>query len=99
MPPVARPAKTCARKVSMGSVAQVGTANRLVGAHRRRLAVDHDATGLEEVSALGELERKRRVLLDEQDRDLLVAIDGAQDLENVGDDERRQAEGRLIEEQ
>ena len=41
----------------------------------------HDAPGLQQVGVVGELERERRVLLDQQHADAVLLVDRAQDLE------------------
>ena len=46
---------------------------------------------------IGEAEGHRRVLLHDQHADLLLFIHGAQDLEQLPDDERREAERGLVE--
>jgi hypothetical protein len=54
---------------------EIGRAHGVVVAHRRGRARQHDAAGLEQVGGVGELERERRVLLDQQDRDVLALAD------------------------
>ena len=56
-----------------------------------------DAAGLEHVGVVGELERQRRVLLDQQHAHLLLLVDAAHDAEDLLHDQRRQAERRLVE--
>ncbi len=46
-----------------------------------------------------ELERDGGVLLDEEYADLLVAVQPAEDVEDLAHDQRREAEGRLVEQQ
>jgi len=48
---------------------------------------------------IGEVERRRDVLLDEQDAHALLAIDGAHDAEDLAGDERREPERGLVEEE
>ena len=81
MPPVARPARTWCRKASMrcALVAEVGRAHGVVVPDFRGAAREHDAAGLDQVGAVGEVERHRRVLLDQQDADALLLVDRAQD--------------------
>ena len=50
------------------------------------------------VGAIGDLDRPRRVLLDEQDRHPFL-LQLLEDLEDLVDDERREAERRLVEQQ
>src|SRR5262250_1516941 len=67
----------------------LGIAQQLgAGPRQRDLAVDHD------VAAMGELQGVIGVLLDQEHRHLLLLIDVADDLEDLLDDERRQAERR-----
>src|SRR5260221_1259914 len=58
----------------------------------------HDRAGLEDVRAVCDLERLRRVLLDEEDRDAL-RVDLADDLEVRLDEDRREPERGLVEHQ
>src|SRR5258708_4641619 len=58
----------------------------------------HDRPGLEHIAAVGDLERLRRVLLDQEDGDAL-RVDLAHDLEDRLDEDRREAERRLVEHQ
>ena len=48
-----------------------------------RRARHHDAPGLEQVGVVGEIERERGVLLDQQHAHLLVAVERAQDAEQL----------------
>ena len=54
---------------------------------------------LEHVGAGGGRERRACVLLDDQDRGPLALVQLADDPEDLGDDERRETERRLVEEQ
>jgi hypothetical protein len=54
-----------------------------------------DLAHAQDVAAVGELDRAQRVLLDEQDREAVLA-QVAQRLEHEVDDERREAERRLV---
>src|SRR5207302_1747429 len=69
----------------------VGRAEQLLA----RSGLD-DRTGLEDIRAVRDLERLRRVLLDEEDRDAL-RVDLTDDLEDGLDEDRREAERRLVE--
>src|SRR5215213_10201561 len=79
-------------RTSFISVPQIGAAHALVLADRLGGARHDDAAGLEEIGLVGEAERERGVLLDEQHRDLLVPVDGGEDIEDLAHDERREAE-------
>ena len=54
--------------------------------------------GFEKIGVLGELERQGGVLLDNEHRDAGLAVDLAQNPEQFFDDQRREAEGRFVEE-
>src|SRR5262249_25433776 len=74
--------------------AHLGVAQQLgASAGERDLAVDHH------VAAMGELEGMVGVLLDQEDGHLLLLVDVADDLEDLLDDQRREAERRLVEQQ
>ena len=60
------------------------------------LALEDDPPRLEHVGALAEVEGEKRVLLDQQDRDVLLVVQPAQELDELLDDERRQAERELV---
>ena len=55
-----------------------------------------DPPRLEHVGALAEVERERRVLLDEQDRDSFLVVQPEQELGELLDDERREPERELV---
>src|SRR5437899_9714178 len=99
MPPVASPETTCWRKISIGSVSEIRASNGVVPAELGGRARHDDAAGLEEVGMVGEVERRRHVLLDEQDADALLAVDRTDDAEDLADDERREPERGLVQEQ
>src|SRR6185295_17780684 len=63
------------------------------GAAERDLAVHHY------VAPVRQAQRMVGVLLDEEDRDALRAVDVADDLENLLHDQRREAERRLVQQQ
>ena len=74
------------------------------GARNRRCgssppAPDHDAAGLDQIGAVGQIQRQIGVLLDDQETDAIGPVDRAQDFENVGDDQRREAERGFVEQQ
>src|SRR5207247_8502372 len=62
-----------------------------------RVGIDHP-TRLEDVAALGDVQRLEGVLLDEQDRRPL-RVDLLDDREDLLDEDRRQPERRLVEEE
>src|SRR5438445_3242779 len=76
---------------------QVELLDVLVVADRTGVAVQHDAAGLHHVAVLRVLQRHCRILLGQQHRDLLLAIEPADDLEDLGHQQRGQAHRRLVE--
>src|SRR5581483_2143285 len=70
-------------------LAEVRLADVLVLAERLGIVREGDRAGLEDVAAVGDLERHQRVLLDEQDRGALL-VDLDHDLEDLLDEDRRQ---------
>ena len=60
------------------------------------LALEDDPARLEHVRALAEVECEQRVLLDEQDRDVLLVVQPVQELDELLDDDRREAERELV---
>src|SRR5260370_9174823 len=101
MRPVASRDTTWWRKTSSAtpSVPEVGAADRVVPPEVRRGPRDRHAARLEQIRLVGEVERQRRVLLDEEHADVLVTVDRADDTEDLADDERREPERRLVEQQ
>ena len=80
------------------ALAEVGLPNLLVLGEGLRVVRERDRPRLHHVTAVGDVERHERVLLDEEDRrPLLVDLDD--DLEDPLDEDRRQAHRRLVEEQ
>src|SRR5438094_7028929 len=77
MPPVASPETTCWRKISIGSVSEIRASDGVVPAELGGRARHDDAAGLEEVGMVRQVERRRHVLLDEQDADALHLADHA----------------------
>src|SRR4029079_232679 len=61
----------------------------------RLVAVEHDAAVLQDVAVVGDLERDRRALLDQQDGDAELALDLQQARHEVVDHDRRQ-DGRQL---
>src|SRR5213080_2526973 len=92
MPPVASPETTCWTKISIYSVSEVRPSDGVVPAELGGRARHDNAARFEEVGMIGEVERRRDVLLDEQHAHALVADD-------LAGDERRQPERGLVEEQ
>ena len=84
--------------VLVGASAEVGRLHARVAGQRRRRAAERDLAGLEHVAVVRAFERGARVLLDQQDRDAVVA-QAAHDREDLLHDQRRQAEARLVEHQ
>src|ERR1019366_4275382 len=80
------------------SVSEVDAPERLVAAEVFGRASHHDPPGLEEIDAIGQIERDRGVLLDQQNAHVLVGVDVAHDPVELFDDERREPERRLVEE-
>src|ERR1051325_3817649 len=101
MPPVASPDTTCCTKVSNAVllVPEIGAADRVVLAEDLRRTLHDDAPGFEQEDVVGEVERERRVLLDEQDADAGLRVHRAEDLEDLAHDHRREAERRLVEQE
>src|SRR4249919_1520330 len=98
MDPEASPATTCCRN-SVMSVPEVGLADGLVRGQLGARALQRDAPDLEHVCAARGAERELRVLLDHEHGETLLLVQVAEDSEDLPDDERRQPEGRLVEEQ
>src|SRR5262245_60694592 len=78
------------------SAAEVGPPDALVREQRGARSVERDRTVLEDVSPVGEPQRSQHILFHEEDGDAL-AIDLGEIREDRGDDDRRQAERRLVE--
>src|SRR5258708_17203647 len=78
---------------------EIGRAHLAVGEELAAGAGERDLPGLHDIAAMGEAERVVRVLLDQEHRDLLLLVDLADHLEDLLDDERREAERRLVEQQ
>src|SRR4029079_7589718 len=73
-------------------LAEVGLPDLLVGPGLLGVVGERDAAGLEDLAALGALQRHERVLLDEQDRRALL-VDLLDDLEDLLDEDRREPHG------
>src|SRR5438093_7254195 len=95
MPPVASPETTCWMKMSI-SVPQVGAADRVVLAQHLRGPFHHDAPGLEQEHVVGQVQRERGILLDEQDADAAL-VDRSENPEDLAHDERREPQSGLLE--
>lgn len=71
----------------------------LIRAQLGRSAFQHELSVAEDVAAICDREREMDVLLDEQHARTAVVDDLAQDLQQVLDDDRRQAEAHLVDHQ
>src|SRR4051812_45715956 len=80
-----------------GVSAQIGGTNRFIAPQLVRLAIKHDAAGLEHIAAIGDRKPHARVLFNQQDGG--VAADLRDDAEYRLHDHRREAERRLVEQQ
>src|SRR5436190_7619698 len=80
-------------------VAEVGTADGFVCAQLVARTVDDDASDLEHVRTSGRGEREVRVLLDDEDRGALVAVELGEDVEDLLDDQRCEPERGLVEQE
>src|SRR5712692_5593375 len=69
----------------------------LVGGEFLRLAVEHDPAIFHDIAVLDGRERDLRVLLREQHRHLLFAVEPADDLEDLLHEPRREPHGWLVE--
>src|SRR5712692_4365641 len=78
-------------------IAEIGTADRLVVADRMRRTLYHQPPGLDQISVVGEIERQRGVLLDQQHAHVFIAVEVAQDAEQLLYDQRGEPERRLVE--
>src|SRR5579859_3372753 len=100
MPPVASPAATCRRSASpVMLIAQVGAPYSVVALDVLGRPGEDHAASLHQVGAVGERERHGGVLLDEQHADALLAVDRLEYPEQLLHDERRETEGRLVEQE
>src|SRR3954447_18266832 len=104
MPPSRIPAATCWKnsvqvKAMVMSVTEVGLADRLVPAQLLGRPLDHDAADLEDVRPLRRAQREAGVLLDDEHRDAVLGAQPLERAEDLPDHERRQPEGRLVEEE
>src|SRR5579871_6103355 len=69
----------------------------ILGMHQTVASVvHHNAADLEHIAVMRSFQRDLGILLDQQDRHPLLVIDASNDLEDFLDQERRQAERRLI---
>ena len=91
-------ASSRARRAS--GLAQVGLAHLLVAAQRSAASsASTIAAGLEHVAAVGHAQRHQRVLLDQQDRACPGSLISVTIVEDLLDQDRRQAHRRLVEQQ
>jgi hypothetical protein len=79
-------------------VAQIGRLDFGIIGQRRGVVFADDGAGLQHVAAIGDRERQRGHLVDQEDRGALVAQVG-EDIEQLGDHRRRQPKRGLIEQQ
>src|SRR6266498_2909160 len=80
------------------SAAEIELLHVLVRPERVRLAVEDDAPVLHDVAVVGDPEREVRVLLDEEQARLLLAVHAHEDLEDLAGEEGGEPERRLVEE-
>src|SRR5882672_10251222 len=80
------------------SLAQIGAADVGILSQLGCAARERDGARLQHVAAVGDLERHRRVLLDEENGRALT-VDVLDRREDLLDEHRRQAHARLVEEQ
>src|SRR5215472_8888772 len=80
-------------------VAEVATANGVVGRQLRARAGEHDVAGLEHVARLGGLECEVRVLLDDEDGQAFLLVELADDPEQLRQQDWGEGERRLVEQQ
>src|SRR6266542_1134196 len=83
----------------LASGSKVRTLYASVRQQHLALAGEHDAAGLEDVSAVAQLERLHDALLDQQDGQPALAPDAIDGLEDLLDDARAQALGGLVEQE
>src|SRR6185369_3678014 len=86
------------RSALLATRAEIRLDDARVACQLGRGPLERDLAHLEDVAVVGDLERGARVLLDEQDGDAGRAQSGDR-REDVADDERREAEARLVEHQ
>src|SRR5499426_1254287 len=79
--------------------AEVELAHVLIAAQLGGWALEYDAAVLHDVAVVGDTQRDLRVLLDEQERRLLLVVDLADDVEDLAHQQRRQPQRRLIQQQ
>src|SRR6266542_714659 len=80
------------------AAAEVELLHVLVRAELVGLAVEDDPAVLHDVAVVRDPEREVRVLLDEQEARLLLAVHALDDVEDFAHEQRREAERRLVEE-
>src|SRR5581483_4890430 len=73
----------CLDSVTTGSVSQIRAPHRLVVADHVGGTGNHRAPGLQDGDLLREIERERRILLHQQDRDTLLGVDPVHDAEDL----------------
>src|SRR5262245_41696157 len=98
MEPEASPATTCWKNSAI-SVAEVGLADGFVLDELGARALERDASDLQHIRAARRAQRELRVLLDDEHREALLLVQLGDDLEQLTDDQRREAERRLVEQE
>src|SRR5690349_5800771 len=78
---------------------EVAAPDRVLGADLRSRPGQYGPAGRQHVRGVGELEGECRVLLDQQHPGALLGPDPREHLEHLPDDERRQPQGRLVQQQ
>src|SRR5919108_6228818 len=94
-----KPRRSRGFPLSRISGAEIGVLDAGVGEQGLALADEGDASRLEHVAAIAELERFDHALLDEQDGQAAGAADGGDGLEDQLDDARAKALRRLVEQE
>src|SRR3954465_860194 len=93
--PSASPATTCWKNCCTPLVPQVGGSDSLVLRELAALAGQGDVADLEDVGAVRDVERDRRVLLHDEEGHAVLAVEPAHEVEERLDDHRREPERRL----
>src|SRR5690606_6818737 len=84
---------------AFSSVAQVGATDTVVVGDLSGGSAQDQPAGFHDEGVVGHLERERGVLLDDEYADAVHGPDLLHDLENLLDDQRREADRRLVEQQ
>src|SRR5580704_1220407 len=99
MAPAASPEKICCSSwcIAAPSIAEIGAADLRIVGQRLGGSGHDDVTGFEEVGLIGQFQRERRVLFDQEHRDVLLAPYPLDDGKNVLDDARSKSERGFVE--